>query len=43
MKYDSYFFLKRKNIANNKKEKLPYKKKSEISEEIVERVINQLN
>jgi phosphopantothenoylcysteine decarboxylase/phosphopantothenate--cysteine ligase len=28
---------------NNKKEKLPYKKKSEISEEIVERVINQLN
>ena len=28
---------------NNKKEKLPYKKKSEISEEIVERIINQLN
>ena len=28
---------------NHKKEKLPYKKKSEISEEIVERVINQLN
>ena len=27
----------------NKKEKLPYKKKSEISEEIVERIINQLN
>ena len=28
---------------DNKKEKLPYKKKSEISEEIVERIINQLN
>ena len=28
---------------NNKKEKLSYKKKSEISEEIVERIINQLN
>ena len=28
---------------NNKKEKLPYKKKSEISEEIVERIISQLN
>ena len=28
---------------NNKKEKIPYKKKSEISEEIVERIINQLN
>ena len=28
---------------NNKKEKLPYKKKSEISEEIVERIIGQLN
>ena len=28
---------------HNKKEKLPYKKKSEISEEIVERIINQLN
>ena len=28
---------------DNKKEKLPYKKKSAISEEIVERIINQLN
>ena len=28
---------------DNKKEKLPYKKKSEISEEIVERIIGQLN
>ena len=28
---------------NNKKEKLSYKKKSEISEEIVERIISQLN
>ena len=28
---------------HNKKEKIPYKKKSEISEEIVERIINQLN
>ena len=28
---------------DNKKEKLPYKKKSEISEEIVERIISQLN
>ena len=28
---------------DNKKEKLPYKKKSEISEEIVERIMSQLN
>ena len=27
----------------NKKEKLTYKKKSEISEEIVDRIINQIN
>ena len=31
-----------KNV-NKKKEKLPYKKKSKISEEIVERIISQLN
>ena len=28
---------------NNKKEKLSYKKKSEISEEIVDRIVNQMN
>jgi len=30
-------------IKNKKKEKLTYKKKSEISDEIVDRIINQLN
>ena len=29
--------------SNKKKEKLSYKKKSEISDEIVDRIINQLN
>ena len=29
--------------TSNKKEKLPLKKKSEISEEIVDRIVNQIN
>jgi len=29
--------------SDQKKEKLSYKKKSEISDEIVDRIINQLN